>query len=123
MKLPDGPKTNSILQLIEWVLKPIDYMETNAAKYGDMFTARWSEQTIVMVNHPEAMQAILTNKCLTAPGEVNEVGRSLNGEYSLFSLSGDRHKRSRQLLMPPFHGERMRNYGKLILRDYQKSDR
>lgn len=29
-------------------------------------------------------------------------------------FSGERHKRSRQLLMPPFHGERMRNYGKLI---------
>ena len=32
----------------------------------------------------------------------------------MIMLSGERHKRSRQLLMPPFHGERMRNYGKLI---------
>src|ERR1700757_5096361 len=29
-------------------------------------------------------------------------------------LSGDRHRRMRQLLMPPFHGERMRSYGQLI---------
>jgi hypothetical protein len=29
-------------------------------------------------------------------------------------LSGDGHRRMRQLLMPPFHGERMRSYGQLI---------
>jgi len=29
-------------------------------------------------------------------------------------LDGDRHKQRRQLLMPPFHGGRMRGYGELI---------
>lgn len=29
-------------------------------------------------------------------------------------LDGDRHQRHRQLLMPPFHGERMQAYGELI---------
>jgi cytochrome P450 family 110 len=32
----------------------------------------------------------------------------------VIGLSGDRHRRMRQLLMPPFHGERMRAYGQLI---------
>lgn len=34
----------------------------------------------------------------------------LVGSGSLILLSGDRHRRERQLLMPSFHGERMRNY-------------
>ena len=34
-------------------------------------------------------------------------------------LSGDRHRRMRQLLMPSFHVERMRSYGQLI-RDITK---
>ena len=29
-------------------------------------------------------------------------------------LSGELHQRQRQLLMPPFHGERMRSYGQII---------
>ena len=29
-------------------------------------------------------------------------------------LDGERHRRHRRLLMPPFHGERMRAYGQLI---------
>jgi cytochrome P450 len=32
----------------------------------------------------------------------------------VMGLSGDRHRRMRQLLMPSFHGERMRSYGQLI---------
>ena len=114
MKLPEGPLTNPTLQLIQWTLNPIDYMETNAAKYGDIFTVRLGKQTAVMVNHPETMQVILTSKCLNAPGEVNELFRLFAGDDSLFLQSGDRHKRSRQLLMPPFHGEKMQSYGNLI---------
>lgn len=29
-------------------------------------------------------------------------------------LDGDHHQRQRRLLMPPFHGDRMRTYGQLI---------
>jgi cytochrome P450 len=32
----------------------------------------------------------------------------------VIGLSGDRHRRMRQLLMPSFHGERMRSYGQVI---------
>ncbi|MDY6804976.1 MAG: cytochrome P450 [Cyanobacteriota bacterium] len=114
MKLPEGPTTNPLLQSLQWLGKPVDYMETNAAKYGGMFTARWGKQTVVMVSHPEAMQTMLTSKCLAAPGEANEIARPLQGDNSLILQSGSRHQRSRQLLMPSFHGERMRNYGDLI---------
>ncbi len=38
------------------------------------------------------------------------------GDNSLLLLAGDRHQRHRQLLMPLFHGERMKAYGELICR-------
>ena len=114
MKLPEGPTTNPTLQLIHWTLNPVDYMETNAAKYGELFTVRLGKQIAVMVNHPEAMQSILTSKCLNAPGESNDLFRLFAGDNSIFVESETRHKRSRQLLMPPFHGERMQSYGELI---------
>jgi cytochrome P450 len=49
-----------------------------------------------------------------APGEVNDIVRPLLGDNSVILLGGDRHKKRRKLLMPPFHGERMRNYGETI---------
>jgi cytochrome P450 family 110 len=49
-----------------------------------------------------------------APGELNAAFEPLLGSQSLIGLSGDRHRRMRQLLMPSFHGERMRSYGQVI---------
>jgi len=36
------------------------------------------------------------------------------GSNSLLLLGGDEHKKDRKLMMPPFHGERMRDYGNVI---------
>ncbi len=33
----------------------------------------------------------------------------------MFVMEGDRHRRERKLVMPPFHGDRMRSYGQLIV--------
>jgi cytochrome P450 len=71
-------------------------------------------ETMVMINHPQAVQEMLNSNAFHAPGSLNIILKPIVGEQSMLMLSGERHKRSRQLLMPPFHGERMRNYGQLI---------
>lgn len=115
MKLPDGPKTHPVLQLIQWLIDPLDYMETAAAQFGGMFTARWGGlKTAVMVTDPQALKEMMTSPALAAPGEANEIARPLLGDHSLILLSGEQHQSRRKLLMPPFHGERMLSYGKLI---------
>lgn len=72
--------------------------------------------TMVFVNHPQGIQELLTSdrKTFLALGSANGILAPLLGDYSIIMLDGDRHKRRRQLLMPPFHGERMRAYGQLI---------
>jgi cytochrome P450 len=47
-------------------------------------------------------------------GRGNKILQPLLGENSLIQLDGDRHQRQRRLLTPPFHGERMRAYGRII---------
>ena len=72
---------------------------------------------IVFFSHPKALQVLLTSdnaELFDAPGDLNAIFEPLLGTQSLMGLSGDRHRRMRQLLMPPFHGERMRSYGQLI---------
>ena len=117
MKLPDGSKTPPWLQLIQWILDPLGYMEACAQRYGDVFTARLGRvfPSSVFVSNPQAIQDIFTaDPKLFDSGRDNRILQPLLGENSLLLLDSDRHKRERKLLMPPFHGERMRVYGELI---------
>jgi cytochrome P450 family 110 len=115
MKLPDGPKTLPFLQLIQWISDPLTYMDKCAREYGDIFTTQWGNlQPFVMLSHPQAIQEMLTSSAFEAPGHLNSILKPMLGEQSMIILSGEKHKRQRQLLMPPFHGERMRNYGQQI---------
>lgn len=112
-KLPDGPQTPKLLQLIPWITRPLEFMETCANRYGDCFTAKLgSYATYVFFSNPQAIEKIFT----ADPKQfgVNSILRPTVGDNSLILLEGDRHSSQRQLLMPPFHGERMRAYGQLI---------
>src|ERR671932_574273 len=115
MTLPNGPKAPPFVQLIQWISDPLTYMDKCAKQYGDIFTAQVTNGgPWVMIYHPQAVQEMLNSNAFHAPGKVNSIAKPLVGEQSMLLLSGERHKRERQLLMPPFHGERMRNYGQLI---------
>jgi unspecific monooxygenase len=119
MKRPDGPKTPKFIQRLEWILDPVGYMERSHERYPDLFVAKviGFGGTIVYVSHPQALQQLLTNdrKQFSAPSETNRILAPLIGDNSVIMLEGDRHRKRRQLVMPPFHGERMRTYGELIV--------
>lgn len=113
MKQPDGPQTPTLLQIIQWSTRPLEFMETCADRYGDCFSAKLgSSSTFVFFSNPQAIEKILTADPKIFG--VNSILRPTVGDNSLILLEGDRHSSQRQLLMPPFHGERMRAYGQLI---------
>jgi len=116
MKLPEGPKTPPVLQLIQWLATPFDLLETAAQRYGDCFTLRLGGlRPIVFFSNPQAIQQIFTlSPEQIEVGKGNGILRPLLGDRSLILIDGDRHQRQRRLLMPPFHGDRMRNYAKII---------
>ncbi|QFS45229.1 cytochrome P450 [Nostoc sphaeroides] len=118
MKLPNGPQIPAVLQMVRWISNPMSFMEACAKRYGETFTMRLEKNSppLVIVSNPEALQQILTNdtKEFEAPGDLNGVFESLLGKHSVITISGAEHQRQRQLLMPPFHGERMRNYSQVI---------
>jgi unspecific monooxygenase len=119
MKLPDGPKTPAFIQRLQWIIDPVGYMEQTHDRYPDLFVAKviGFGDTIVYVSHPQAIQQILTSdrKQFSAPGKLtNGILQPLIGDYSVIMIEGDRHRKRRQLVMPPFHGERLRAYGELI---------
>ncbi|MEH2296290.1 cytochrome P450 [Nostoc sp.] len=124
MKLPNGPQTPAFLLMLRWIITPMSFMEACTKSYGEIFTLRLDKNLppLVIVSNPQAQQQILTNdtKELEAPGDLNQVFEPLLGKHSVISISGAEHQRQRQLLMPPFHGERMRNYSQVITDVTQK---
>jgi cytochrome P450 len=120
MKPIPSSKTPSAIQLMQWILNPIDYLETNFQRYGDIFAGNVSPLDpvpYVLLNHPQFIQYLLTHdtgKEFSAPGEGNAILKPLLGEKALALISGDRHRWQRHLVLPPFHGERLKIYGELI---------
>ncbi|MFM6090119.1 MAG: cytochrome P450 [Dolichospermum sp.] len=100
------------------MFRPMPYMMECAKNYGDVFALKLQGNLppMLFIHSPEAMQMVLSNdqKELEAPGDLNSIFQYLLGKNSVISLSGKAHQRQRQLIMPPFHGERMRNYAQLI---------
>jgi cytochrome P450 family 110 len=120
--LPDGPSSSPAWQILQWIRQPIALMESCHQQYGDTFTLRFSGLgPLVFCSHPQAIQEIFTaDPKLFDAGQSNQLLQPLLGDASVILLDGDRHQQQRQLLMPPFHGERMRTYGELIVKITQQ---
>lgn len=114
--LPDGPNTPRLLRLLKFVFQPVKYLDDYSQVYGDTFAINGRKgNPIVYFSRPEALQAIFAaDYNQIKVGGDNSGLNFLLGDNSVIILDGDRHQRQRQLLTPPFHGERMRAYGETI---------
>ena len=114
--LPPGPRTPRLLQILEWIRRPIPFMQTCARTYGSAFTLRWpGEPPVAFFSEPAAIKQIFTaDPERLQAGQANVVFKPIVGSNSVLLLDGARHKRARKLLMPPFHGERIRLYGDVM---------
>ena len=111
-----GPQTPAFLQLLQWIARPTELMESCAQRYGDPFVIRLGKVgEIVFCSHPQFNQAIFTlDPQSFKAGVSNSILLPLLGDTSVILLDGPSHQRQRQLLMPPFHGDRMRTYSDLM---------
>ena len=115
MKLPGESQTPRFLQRINWVFNPVQLMEKSAQAYGDFFTLKLSSQEpIVFISNPQAIQQIFTSPLENFEGVSNKLLKPLLGENSLLLIDGENHRRQRKLLISPFHGERMKSYSEII---------
>ena len=112
-KLPEGSKTLPLFQLINWIARPFDYLEHYEKKYGDIFTMRlFGFPPLVFVANPQGIKDIFSaNAQYFDVGRTNDLARPIFGDNSLVLMDGTSHKRKRKLLMPPFHGEKVKSYG------------
>jgi cytochrome P450 family 135 len=115
-ELPPGPQTPRALQTARWIARPAAFMDDAQRRYGDMFTLRIThEGTWVFLSHPDAVKQVFTgDPRLLHAGEANIVLLPVLGSNSVLLLDDDAHMAQRKLMLPPFHGERMRGYEQIM---------
>ena len=116
MALPPGPRGPAVYQSLRLMLRPIDYLEHCLRRYGDVFTLRFVGMgNLVYVADTETIKEVFTGDAsVFRAGEANEVMEPVLGSRSVLLLDEDEHLRERRLLLPPFHGERVRRYRELV---------
>ncbi len=103
--------------MLRWFRAPLPFLDELAARYGNVFTMRLPrvDKPMVIFAEPAAIRDIWTGDPDTLhAGAANVILRSVLGKDSMLVLDGDRHLRERRLMLPPFHGERMRAYGEAM---------
>src|SRR5204863_2217981 len=114
--LPPGPRLPRVLQTAGFIFTPCRWMEANRRRYGDMVTFSTAfDSGFVMVFDPDLIKQVFqaSPEQLRA-GEANVVLEPVLGRRSVLLLDGAEHLRQRKLMLPPFHGERMRAYGEVM---------
>ena len=116
MPLPPGPRAPRAVQMYQWIANPIPYLAAGARKFGPMFTARFVIGDLVFISDPALIKEVFRGDpdALRA-GEANRPPlEPIVGRNSALTLDGPEHLRQRKLMLPSFHGERIRRYGDLI---------
>jgi cytochrome P450 family 135 len=117
-RLPPGPRMPAVAQTLVWALAPTWMMDRCARTLGEAFTLTFAPSglKLVMLSDPQAVKTVFT-----APPDVAPSAAAMSpvapvvGHSSVLVLTGPEHMRQRKLLLPPFHGERMREYEDTIV--------
>jgi cytochrome P450 family 135 len=112
MTLPPEARGTPLGQVLRWAFRPLSFMQECRERYGDSFSVRFPgfERPMVLISDPAAIKALYTERSHGLPAGRNIVLEPVLGSRSLLLQEGAEHLARRKLMLPPFHGERMRSY-------------
>jgi cytochrome P450 len=113
---PSGPSEAPAIQTARWLLRPIAFMESCRRRFGDAFGVHFLgfERPMVMLSDPEAIRALYTAHEHGLPPGRSIALLPVMGPGSVLLLEGQEHLARRKLMLPPFHGARMRSYEETV---------
>ncbi|MEM8721610.1 MAG: cytochrome P450 [Cyanobacteria bacterium P01_G01_bin.39] len=117
--LPPSSKTPAIITAVQFTLDQFGTLEKLHRQYGEIFyiPAPGSLPPSVIFSNPQAIEKVFTTEpdlFEVSQQSTNSV-RLMLGDNSMALLNGREHRRHRKLLMPPFHGERIKSYGQSMV--------
>ncbi len=115
---PPGPRGPGLALGLGWLLAEPRLFPRWRERYGDVFMLHatgFAPPLVVVADPTEAKRIFTGDPATLRAGDANGGPlKDLVGERSLLLLDEHRHLHRRKLMLPPFHGERMRIYGELM---------
>jgi cytochrome P450 len=104
------------MQTARWLVRPIAFMESGRQRFGDAFGIRLVgfRSPLFMVSDPDVIRALYTERSHGLPPGRSAALLPLVGRQSLLLLEGGEHLTRRRLMLPSFHGARMRAYESIV---------
>jgi len=103
---------------LRWLLDEPRSFPRWRERYGDVFmlhSSGFAPRMVVVSDPAEAKRIFAGDRSTLRAGDANSGPlRQLVGAQSLLLLDEEGHLHRRRLMLPPFHGERMKIYGQLI---------
>src|SRR3954447_23993785 len=114
--LPPEPKSSPLVQTLRWSFRPLPFMQECRERYGDNFSVKFMtfERPMVMISDPAAIKALYTEREHGLPPGREIILTPIVGARSLLVTEGPDPLAHRKVMLPPFHGERMRSYEPLV---------
>ena len=111
-----GPRRPRFLQGLRFLFGEHRMLDRYRRRYGELFALDvWPFAPLVVVSDPAEVRRIFTaDAAVSHAGEGNGILGPLVGPHSVLLLDEGEHLRRRKLLLPAFHGERMRVYGDVM---------
>jgi cytochrome P450 family 135 len=114
--LPPGPSISIEEQSARWASEPLPFLEECRERYGDTFTLRLRHLgTWVLLSGPEDVKRVFsTDTNDLGVGVPNLALRPVLGAHSVMLSEEPEHMSRRKLMLPRFHGERMREDAEMM---------
>ncbi len=112
---PNELREPAVVQKLRFGFDVDRFYASGRRRYGDVFTVRVLDDPWTVLADPGAVKEVFSH----GPDELdsgvaNLILRPLIGTRSVLLSDGEDHLRRRKLVLPPFHGERMRAYEETI---------
>jgi cytochrome P450 len=115
--LPPAIALPRLVQAMGFGLRPLGFNLSNQRRFGDVWQMEipTRRNAFAVTCHPDHIKSVFTAKPDEAPSATAESPlRPILGPNSVLNLIGPRHMRQRKLLLPPFHGEAVKQYVEMI---------
>jgi cytochrome P450 len=113
--LPPGPRRPAPFQSVEYGLDPLGFFGRAWRRFGDVYTVRVVGEEWIVLCHPDAVREVYGHGPDDLDsGAANLPLRPILGTRNVLLLDGSEHLRRRKLVLPPFHGERMKAYAGIV---------
>ena len=109
MPIPKGPRFG-VGTTLSYIRNPYGFFERSVRRYGQPFGCHTMGGPLVLSGRPEDVRDIFRADPMIFEPWNTDVLKPVLGSNSVILTSGTKHREYRKLLVPPFHGQRMRSY-------------